>query len=68
MEVVEVPPPSKFKKFKIGDGNEEFPFKTWYESLTPRKPGVLKDSVSYEFYDFRGQRNLWKSTLTFLVL
>ena len=36
-------------------------------ALTPRKLGVLKDSVSYN-YDFQGQRNLWKSTLTFLDL
>ena len=51
---------------KLGMERRNYSSKSWYEALTPRKLGVLKDSVSYELC-LQGQWNLWKSTLTFLV-
>ena len=51
---------------KLGMETRNYSSKSWYEALTPRKLGVLKDSVSYELC-LQGQWNLWKSTLTFLV-
>ena len=33
---------------KLGMETRNYSSKSWYEALTPRKLGVLKDSVSYE--------------------
>ena len=45
---MEVPtPPKKFKKFNVVVEMRNYSPKSWYEALTHRKLGVLKDSVSY---------------------
>ena len=38
----------KLRNSKLGMEIRNYSAKSWHEALTPRKLGVLKDSVSYE--------------------
>ena len=43
-------PPKKFKNSKLRMETRNYSSKSWYEALTPRKLGVLNNSVSYELW------------------